>query len=134
MTLTTIFLFKGYNINNVNNIPINLWMIEDFLSIFERRVLNLTRCLPRNYGLARQFLTNPVNEAPTMELQVLPQDLEGVEFQFVERQVHERQAVFDQPFVQFSRVDVVSVGTVIQDSRISNSHVHVTSLCDVMTQ
>jgi len=65
---------------------------------------------------------------------VLPQDLEGVEFQFVERQVHERQAVFDQPFVQFSRVDVVSVGTVIQDSRISNSHVHVTSLCDVMTQ
>jgi hypothetical protein len=49
-----------------------------------------------------------------MVLQVLPDDLNGVEFRAVRRQVHQHQAVFDQPFVQFFGVDVVMGAGIVQ--------------------
>jgi hypothetical protein len=52
-----------------------------------------------------------------MVLQVLPDDLDGVEFRAVRRQVHQHQAVPDQPFVQFFGVDVVMGAGIVQDDQ-----------------
>jgi len=51
-------------------------------------------------------------------LQVLPDDLNRVEFRAVRREVHQHQAAFEQPFVQFFGVDfVMGAGIVHQRQR-----------------
>ena len=53
-----------------------------------------------------------------MVLQVLPDDLNRVEFRAVRREVHQHQAAFEQPFVQFFGVDfVMGAGIVHQRQR-----------------
>jgi hypothetical protein len=52
-----------------------------------------------------------------MVFQVLPHDFNGVEFRAVWRQVHQHQAVLDQPFVQFCGVDVVMGAGIVQDDQ-----------------
>lgn len=50
-----------------------------------------------------------------MVLQVFPDDLNGVEFRAVRRQVHQYQAVLYQPFVPFVGVNVVMDAGIVQD-------------------
>jgi len=67
-----------------------------------------------------------------MVLQVFPDNLDGVEFWAVRRQVHQHQAVFDQPFVQFFRIDVV-MGSGIAQHDQCHRHPFVTP-CDTVDQ
>lgn len=52
-----------------------------------------------------------------MVLQVFPNDFDQVEFWAVRRQVHQHQAVLDQPSVQYVGVDVVMGPGIVQDDQ-----------------
>jgi hypothetical protein len=67
-----------------------------------------------------------------MVLKVLPDNLNEVEFGAVRRQMHQHQAMFDQPFVQFFGVDVVMDLSIVQhDQRQRHPLV---AFCDAVDQ